>query len=70
LVPEYDVDEEAESVLRLVHREVFERELQGWHTVEEDWPSDRSLAAFKRWFQIEMHTVIEDLLDSPLEDIE
>ena len=70
LIPEFDDDEEAESVLRLVHREVFERTLNGWHTVQTAWPRDRSLRAFKKWFTIEMHTLIEDLVDHSLEDDE
>jgi hypothetical protein len=70
LVPEFENDSEAEDVLELVYTEVFERELAGWHTDEAAWPVDRSLAAFKRWFKIEMHSVVEDLCADPLLDDE
>jgi hypothetical protein len=70
LIPEFGDDEEAKEVLELVYAEVFERELAGWHTDEAAWPTDRSLAAFKRWFNIEMHSVVEDLCADPLLDDE
>ena len=48
----------------------FARTLNGWHTDQTAWPKDRSLRAFKKWFTIEMHTVIEDIVAGPLEDDE
>ena len=70
LVPEFEDDEQAESVLKLVYTAVFELELHGWHTIQSAWPQDRSLGAFKEWFTIEMHTVVQDVLDVPLVDDE
>lgn len=70
LVPELGDDEEAETVLALVYAEVFERELEDWHADEAAWPKDRSLAAFRRWFKIEMHSIVEDLCADPLLDDE
>ena len=70
LVPGFDDDEEAEDVLKLVFAEVFERELDGWHTDGEAWPKNRTLAMFKRWFTIEMHSTVEDLCGDPLVDDE
>ena len=70
LVPEFEDDEEAEEVLGHVYRSIFERELEGWCTDRETWPADLSLALFKRWFIIEMHSVVEDLCDSALVDEE
>ncbi|MEO0480482.1 MAG: hypothetical protein AAF196_13450 [Planctomycetota bacterium] len=68
LIPDFEDDSQARSALKLVYEEVFERELHAWHTDESAWPKDRSLSAFKRWFHIEMHSSIEDLLDHRLED--
>ena len=70
LVPGFEDDEEAEDVLKLVFAEVFERELDGWHTDEEAWPKNRTLAMFKRWFEIEMHSIVEDLCGDVLFDDE
>ncbi len=68
LIPEFDSLEEAGSLLPAIFVEVFERELFGWHTDEHQWPKDRSFGTFKKWFSIDMHTVVEDLCADPLED--
>ena len=39
---------------------LFELELQSWYTDSDLWPSDRDLSIFKKWFRIELHTVIVD----------
>jgi hypothetical protein len=70
LVPEFDDDEEAQQVLEEVFAEVFERELFGWHTDEAVWPENRDLALFMQWFEIELHSVVEDLCDFELMDDE
>lgn len=68
LVPAYETDDEQQQVLRLVFAEVFERELFGWHTDEAAWPKRRTLAMFRQWFTIQMHSVIEDLCGFAIED--
>ena len=70
LVPEFHDDEEREAVLKAVYAEVFERELFGWHVVPKDWPRNRTLKTFREWFQIEMHSIVEDLVDGPRIDDE
>jgi len=61
LIPSFESDEEAERILRRLYAEVFERELYGWHTDERAWPQKRTFAMFKKWFTIELHSVVEDL---------
>jgi len=70
LVPEFEDDADAERVLRLVFAEVFERELFGWHTDESAWPPHRTMAMFRKWFRIELHSVVEDLCGYDLTDDE
>lgn len=70
LIAEFDDDRQADKVLRAVFAEVFERELEGWHTDELRWPKNRTLATFKKWFHIEMHSVVEDLCADELYDDE
>lgn len=70
LIPEYDDEGEIDEILERVFAEVFERELEAWHTHEPDWPQNRTLAMFKRWFKIEIHSMIEDLCADPLIDDE
>ncbi len=61
LVPEYLDDEEGEEILERVFPIIFENELNGWHTLESDWPRDRSYEVFMMWFRVEVHPVVEDL---------
>ena len=48
-------------MLRTVYAEIFERELNAWHTDEGDWPPNRTFAMFRNWFEVEMHSAVEDL---------
>ena len=70
LVPGFDDDDEAKRVLKRVFAEVFERELFGWHTDESAWPSNRNFALFRKWFAVELHSVVEDLCDFEIIDDE
>ncbi len=47
---------------------IFEEELASWWTVRKDWPLQRNLETFKKWFDIEFHSVVIDIFDAPLED--
>jgi hypothetical protein len=62
LVPGFDDDDEAKRVLKRVFPEVFECELFGWHTDESAWPPNRNFALFRKWFEVELHSLVEDLL--------
>jgi hypothetical protein len=70
LIPAVESDEEEDRVLRGVYAEVFERELFEWHTDEADWPKKRTFGMFKKWFRIEIHSIVEDLCAYPIEDDE
>jgi hypothetical protein len=61
LIPTFETEAERRRGLRSVFEAVFENELCGWQTREADWLEQRMLAMFGRWFEIEMHTMIEDL---------
>ena len=70
LIPEFDDDDEASEILEDIYAEVFERELHGWHTDEAAWPQNRTFAMFKEWFDVELHSVVEDLCAYETEDDE
>lgn len=70
LIPSFEDDSEAEEVLEEVYGVVFDLELDGWHTDESAWPRNRTLAMFKEWFHIELHSVVEDLVDDDIVDDE
>jgi hypothetical protein len=48
LMPEYEMPDEAQAILKKVYLEVFE--LWGWHTDESAWPTNRHLRTFREWF--------------------
>jgi hypothetical protein len=68
LIPEFESDAEAWEILEEVYAEVFERELEGWHTDEAAWPQNRTFVMFKEWFDIELHSVVEDLCAYEIDD--
>lgn len=49
---------------------LFERELEGWYPDENLWPKNRTYNLFKKWFETECHTVIEDTVGEPIIDEE
>ena len=70
LIPEFESDRRSLRDFGDVYPEVFERELDGWHTDESAWPQNRTFAMFKEWFDIELHSVVEDLCAYEIEDDE
>ena len=70
LIPPVELPEDEEAVLKAVYKEVFERELFGWHTDESQWPKRRTYKMFLAWFKIEIHTIVEDLCAAPIFDDE
>jgi hypothetical protein len=70
LVPEFESDEEGLRVLKRVYAEIFERELDGWDTEPSAWPQKRDFKTFQEWFSIELHSVVEDVVDDALIDDE
>lgn len=63
LVPEYDSTEQAMRYIERNHKAIFEWELFGWYTDEAMWPEKLTLSVFRRWFDVEIHEMVIDLLD-------
>ena len=68
LIPDVEDEEECASVLSEAFDPIFEHQLGGWWTDETAWPRDRTLEMFGDWFEIEVHAMIEDLVDGPIVD--
>jgi hypothetical protein len=68
LVPDYWDDDEAWAMLERIYPIIFEDELHGWCTDEASWPTPRDFGMFKEWFEVELHSVVEDLVDDELVD--
>ena len=65
---EVEDEDELDAWLTRHHKELFEGELSGWYTDPKLWPRDRSLKVLQEWRSIELHTVVVDVGDSPLEE--
>jgi len=68
LIPEFEDDDQRDRILRKLFILIFEDQLTGWWTREEDWPQKRDLRTFKKWFDLQIHAVVEDLVDGVLVD--
>lgn len=60
--------EDMEGWLAEFYPLLFEAILEEWYVDENLWPQDRSLALFKRWCDVEFHSMVFDLVDGPLVD--
>ena len=65
---EVEDEEELARWLTRHHEELFEQELWGWYTDPALWPRDRSFKRLEEWCSFELHTVVIDTADAPLED--
>ena len=70
LMPDYEDEVEGWELLAACYDIIFEAELEGWHTVESRWPSNRTFAMFREWFDITLVSCIEDLCEGPIVDDE
>jgi hypothetical protein len=68
LIPEFEDDAQRDRILRKFFIAIFEDQLADWWTREEDWPQKRGLRTFKKWFDLQFHAVVEDLVDDMLVD--
>lgn len=57
-----------ERAIKKVFTMIFEDQLAEWWTREEDWPRNRDLRTFRKWFDLQFHSVVEDLVDDALVD--
>ena len=66
LIPEYEDDLEKDKILKLMYKEIFEEQLEDWWREEKDWPKKRNLSLFKKWFDVEFHSVVIDFVGDEL----
>lgn len=62
--------EDMEEWLQEFYPQLFEAILEEWYVDEALWPQDRSLALFKSWCDVEVHSMVFDVVDGPLLDDE
>ena len=66
LIPQFNDNSDSEKWVEKRWSFLFEHMLMGWIDDEALWPQDRTLAMFREWFDIEIHTMAWDLSDDPL----
>lgn len=66
LIPAADDYESAEDFVRQHYRTLFGAELADWCDDDAFWP-ELTPALFIEWFDVEIHSVLTDLVDNPLE---
>lgn len=62
-------DESAENLDEMLKNNFemfFEHELLLWYTDESLWPEELSYEMFKEWFEVECHSVVENVVDGPI----
>jgi hypothetical protein len=67
LVEESSLDLDPRPALRRHYSAIFDQELAGWHRDPSVWPRQRNLNTFMEWFDVEMHSMVVDLAEIPLE---
>lgn len=60
-------DEEPSRVLRRCFASIFEEQLDGWHREMKDWPTPRTVAVFKEWFDARVGDLVFDLSEGLIE---
>jgi hypothetical protein len=61
LIPEADSEAESRNYIEGIYKEIFEMELNSWYQDRGLWPEEITLAMFRRWFDIEIHSEVVDL---------
>lgn len=65
-----DEKKEIDEIIQNVYQHIFEEQLTDWITDESKWPQKRDIKTFKKWFTVEYHSVVSDLVGDYLEDDE
>ena len=70
LLPEFTNMKHALELLRQGYQPIFDNELNSWYRLQSAWPKNRSFAMFCQWFDFTFVSLIEDLYDWPLKNLD
>ena len=65
LIPEFLNEGEARRYIQSYKTHLFAIELNTWEADPKNWPKKRTPAMFDRWFDLEFHSMINDLDEGP-----
>lgn len=58
LVPASDDPGAEEAAVKRNFEAIFERQLEGWYRDRSTWPEKRTVAVFRKWFDVEFHSLV------------
>src|SRR5579864_3407336 len=67
LLPEFELEEDVQEWVEENAAWIFEVQLASWTEDESLWPAPRDLATFRKWFRIDVHSVVVDVADDDIE---
>jgi len=67
LLPEFEQEEDLQEWVEDNYAWMFEFQLSAWTEDESAWPSTRDLKTFRKWFRIDVHSVVVDAADDEIE---
>ena len=70
LIQDITGEEDHDQILAHYCDMILREQLAGWWMDEGDWPEIKDLKTFKKWFDVEFHSVVRDLVDEPVMDDE
>lgn len=69
LLPYFEEDQERDRILSRYAKLIFEDQLAAWWLDESDWPAKRDVRTFKKWFVVEIHSMVLDLVEGPIREV-
>jgi hypothetical protein len=63
LIPPFEDDHQRDNILNEVYSDIFVEHLNDCCIDENRWPRNITLALFKNWFELEWHSVVEDMAE-------
>ncbi|MDI1234540.1 MAG: hypothetical protein PSX81_09680 [bacterium] len=60
--------DDAEKLMKKYFKDIFEMELEGMWTDENDWPQKRTFKLFNEWFNYEVSDIVIDLSKNEIYD--
>ncbi len=67
LIPKMGSELKFEKWIEKNYEGLFNELLFGWVTKESFWPKNRNYKMFREWFHVTYHSMVIDVVDSPLE---
>jgi hypothetical protein len=67
LLPEFELEEDLQEWVEENFAWLFEFQLSAWSADESTWPAVRDLAAFRRWFRLDIQSVVVDVGEDEIE---